>query len=352
MPTRFERLVQLKKTAVAVSCADGDFTYDELNRRANRLAHELRLRGVKPHVRVGICLERSPNMVVAVLATLKAGGAYVPFNPAYPVERLNFMAQDSAPALVLVDQAGRHALQQAGVELLISQEHASGWASHPTADLGADEVGLTLNHPAYVIYTLGSTGQPKGVVVRHRELSNYLSWACELYQGDRGVGAPINTSLSFDATVTSLYVPLLCGTGVILLDQQTQIERLAELLASGAELTLVKLTPAHLQALQGLLGERAAAVRARVFVVGGEALRGDVADYWKRHAPELRIFNEYGPTETVVGCSVHEVPPDVYRQGDVPIGRPTPNTRLYVLDEHREPVPTGSVANCISAESS
>src|SRR5262249_47715224 len=136
-------------------------------------------------------------------------------------------------------------------------------------------------HPAYIIYTSGSTGQPKGVVVRHRELANYLQWASRHYETQPGLGVPINTSLAFDATITSLHLSLITGQRVILLAEERQIDALAELLAGGVELALVKLTPAHLEALRGLLGSRASAARARLFVVGGEALSSSIAEFWR-----------------------------------------------------------------------
>src|SRR5262249_44369520 len=168
---------------------------------------------------------------------------------------------------------------------------------------------LSIDHPAYVIYTSGSTGAPKGVVVRRRELATYLAWARERYHADEGDGAPINTPLAFDATVTSLLLPLVAGLAVILLPEAQQIEALADLRTSGRMLTLVKLTPAHLDALRAQLGSRAPLVRARAFVVGGEALGGASAAFWRERVPGLRIINEYGPTEAVVGCCVHQIEP-------------------------------------------
>src|SRR5262249_35828001 len=155
----------------------------------------------------------------------------------------------------------------------------------------------------------------------HRELAQYVAWARALYETSGEAGAPVNTPLAFDATVTSLYVPLVQGKRVLLLPEKGQIEALADLLASGSELSLVKLTPAHLEALRGLLGAKAAAGRARLFVVGGEALPASVAAFWREQVPDLRIVNEYGPTEAVVGCCVHEVGSAGEGSDDVPIGR-------------------------------
>ncbi len=339
LPELFEAQVERTPAATAVVFGEQSLSYSELNRQANRLAHSLISRGVGPESFVGICLERSPEMVVALLAVLKAGSAYVPLDPAYPEARLRFILEDAAPVLVIASETTKPVLPPAPELLLIDSFEA--WSEYPEQNPrdGSRTAALLPNHPAYVIYTSGSTGKPKGVVVPHRALGNYLAWAGERYDAGQGAGAPVNTPLAFDATITSLYLPLLAGRPIILLHEERQLEELAELLASGAELTLVKLTPAHLEALRGILGARASAVRARMFVVGGEALHGAVAAFWRNHVPALRMVNEYGPTETTVGCSVYELQHAV--DGDVPIGSPTPNTRIYVLDKHLEPASAG-----------
>ncbi len=348
LPALFEAQVARSPDAVAVVCGDESISYGELNARANRLAHHLMGLGVGPEVMVGICLERSVEMVVALLGTLKAGGAYLPLDPAYPAARLAQMVADAAPTVVLTTESLRNRLPATvdatsldTPEVQTTLFHAS--ANNPDVDVNPE---LWQQYSAYVIYTSGSTGTPKGVVIRHAELANYLCWASEEYETGSGSGAPLNTPIAFDATVTSLYLPLIAGKPVILLPEKLQVEALAELLASATELTLVKLTPAHLEALSALLGPRASAIRARQFVVGGEALKGSVASFWRRHAPLLRIVNEYGPTETVVGCCIYTLGEDGKEsdlQGNVPIGYPTPNTRLYVLDDSLLPLPVGVV---------
>jgi amino acid adenylation domain-containing protein len=249
---------------------------------------------------------------------MKAGAAYLPLSPDLPAARRAEMIHDAAPSLVL-DRLP---------DLLLD---SSFDASDP-------EVEIHPEYPAYVIYTSGSTGTPKGMVIRHRELGEYLAWAAILYQADSGIGAPVNTPLAFDATVTSLYLPLISGRRVILLPRERQIEALARLIESGDELTLVKLTPAHLEALRYMVAKNASKIRTRLFVVGGEALGASVTAFWREEAPHVRIVNEYGPTETVVGCCVHEV---TGMSGEIPIGRPTPNTHLYVLDTGLEPAGIG-----------
>jgi amino acid adenylation domain-containing protein len=316
---QFEAIAAVHPGETAAIFEGASLSYAELNGRANRLAHLLIRQGVRPGAIIGISLPRSFDMLVALLATLKAGAAYLPLDPSYPQARLQAMIADAQPALVLNSPL---------LDTSLYPDH------NP-------EVLLTPDHPAYVLYTSGSTGAPKGVLIRHAELARYLAWAGALYESNAGCGAPVNTPLAFDATITSLWLPLLSGKTVFLLPDQEFIPALGDLLASGHDFTLVKLTPAHLTALADYLGDRATAVRARRFVVGGEALKATVANFWSRHVPGLRIVNEYGPTETVVGCCVHTMEPGEQVSGDVPIGLATHGTRLYVLDHWLEPVPLG-----------
>ena len=167
-------------------------------------------------------------------------------------------------------------------------------------------MGLTAGqHLAYVIYTSGSTGRPKGVAVSHCAFHNYVWWASHKYADDTGAGAPVNTSLSFDATVTSIYLPLVTGRYVVLIREKNQLEALADLLTYGRELTLAKLTPAHLQALWHTSSFQAAAVRTSWLVVGGEQLPEWSVRGWGEQNAGVRIVNEYGPTETTVGCCTY-----------------------------------------------
>ncbi|MEW5926223.1 MAG: amino acid adenylation domain-containing protein [Gemmatimonadota bacterium] len=194
---------------------------------------------------------------------------------------------------------------------------------------------------AYVIYTSGSTGRPKGVAVTHGGLGNYLRWAAEAYGLDGGEGAPVHSSLGFDLTVTSLLLPLVAGRRVVMVPDSLGVEALAEAVRAERDLTLVKLTPRHLALLGEQLAPDEAAGRTRTFVVGGESLAPEDMAFWRRYAPATEIVNEYGPTETVVGCCVRRIAAGDVLSGAVPIGRPIANTRLYVLDRGLEPVPTG-----------
>jgi amino acid adenylation domain-containing protein/non-ribosomal peptide synthase protein (TIGR01720 family) len=310
----------------------GVLSFQEVDARARALAADLRARGVGPDVRVGLLLDRCPDMPVALLAVLLAGGAYVPLDPAYPAERLAYMIADSGAALVLTRAGLADAVPQ-GLDALCVDRLTPAAPPAALAAPAAEDL-------AYVIYTSGSTGRPKGVAAPHGGLAHYLSWAVEHYRIRAGNGAPLSSSLSFDATITALLGPLAAGRPVTLVPPGDEIEGLAALLADRPRFSLVKITPAHLDALTTLLPRDRLADAAHALVIGGEALTAATCAPWLEAAPAVRLVNEYGPTETVVGCCIHEATPkDVPA---IPIGRPIARTSLRVLDDRLRPVPLGA----------
>ncbi|WP_437759618.1 non-ribosomal peptide synthase/polyketide synthase [Sorangium sp. So ce1389] len=323
--------------AEAVSDARGALSFAALEDRSSRLARALRARGVGPGALVGVCLPRSVELVVALLAVLKAGGAYVPLDPTYPAERLAFMIDDAQLPVVITLEDLADELPARWVQFVLLDADEDEIAGQP-AEAPALAVGP--GALAYVIYTSGSTGRPKGAMVTHGGLSNYVRWAAAAYRAGEGDGAPVHSSVSFDLTVTSLLVPLAAGRPARLVPEGPGVEALAAALReAAAPFALVKLTPVHLDLLAAALGPEGAAGRARALVVGGEALRGASARFWREHAPATRLINEYGPTEAVVGCATFEVG-EV--DGDaVPIGRPIAGARLHVLGRAGAPAPVG-----------
>jgi len=333
----FEAQAARTPEAVALVAGGRRVTYGELNRGANQLARHLRRLGVGPGALVGLFAERSVEMVVGLLAVLKAGGAYVPLDTAYPAERLAFMVADARLQVLLSQHhlLGRLPGHEARVVCL--DRDAGLYSREPADDLPSE---ATADNLAYVIYTSGSTGRPKGAMIHHRGLVNYLCWCAKEYGIEGGGGAPVHSPVGFDLTVTSLLAPLVVGQQVILLPEGEGIETL-EQLRGGTGYGVVKLTPAHLEFLSRELRPDEAATWARALVIGGEALRWEELRFWARHAPATRLINEYGPTETVVGCCVYEARAGEAGAGGVPIGRPIANTRLYVLDARLGPVPIG-----------
>ena len=315
--------------AVAVVCGEERLSYGELDARANQLAHHLRARGVGPEVVVGVCIERSFEMIVALLGILKAGGAYLPLEPAYPPARLGFMLTDVTAALVLTESALADRFGPSALPIVRLDADAAAIAEHPSV---TPKTRLLSDNAAYVIYTSGSTGQPKGIAVAHSSVVNYVTWAVQNYEANLGFGCPLLTPITFDASVTSLYLPLLSGNFIVLLPEKGQLE----ILVSGAfvreTISLLKLTPAHVDILNQLAPIKRLKSIARCLVIGGEALDELTIASWRINAPDVRLINEYGPTETVVGCTIHEIGQGHFSGSKLPIGRPIWNTRVYVLD--------------------
>ncbi|GHO79999.1 hypothetical protein KSD_77700 [Ktedonobacter sp. SOSP1-85] len=334
----FEAQVARTPERIALICAEEQLSYATLNARANQLARTLRAQGVGPEVLVGLCLSRTPELLVALLAVLKAGGAYVPLDPAYPRERLAFMSQDAGLRVLLTRQELRERLPHSEVPVLCLDQQWPTISQQRAENL---QVQVLPEQLAYMIYTSGSTGQPKGAMITQQGLLNYVTWSRQAYDVAGGTAALVHSSPSFDLTVTSLYPALLAGCGVRLLPQEQDLQALAQQVRNSQQMSVLKITPAGLRALTELLGERALAGKVRALVIGGEALASEVVAPWRRHAPQTRLINEYGPTETVVGCCVYEVGAEDTVEGEVPIGRPIANTQLYVLDEHQELVPIG-----------
>lgn len=334
----FEIQVERHPGQIAVGYGDQSLTYDQLNRRANQLAQRLRKLGVGPEVGVGLCLERSLDLVVGIWGILKAGGYYVPLDPQYPPARLAFMLADAQVTLALTHQHWLEHLISTNVRTLCLDTDWTAISTESDANLVHKHIPELL---AYVIYTSGSTGLPKGVMIAHNSLVNYLTWCQQAYPLRRGQEVPVHSSVAFDLTVTSLLAPLLAGQKILLFPEEQQLDLLAESFRQGADFSLIKLTPLHLQLLGEQLAETHLLGRTHAFVIGGEALLSNHIAFWQSVAPDTELINEYGPTETTVGCCVYRVPADDSSESAIPIGRPIANTHLYILNRSLQPVPIG-----------
>ena len=324
--------------AAALVDRNGTWSYQEVHAVANRMAHWLRRQGVTPGAHVGIWMERSRYAVAALLAALKAGAAYVPVDARCPPQRAAQQWRDAGVTVMLTDRERSAAVPDGPYAV-----HAVDADSGPWRTESARE-GLVAVHPeslAYVIYTSGSTGRPKGVMVTHRGLANYVCWARETYPLAAGAGTLYHTSLAFDLTVTSVLVPLAAGGAIHVVAERDGLDDLTQAFRSSRDLDFIKVTPAHLRALAGALPSADLAGRARAFVVGGEAFDAALVGVWLTRAPATRLYNEYGPTETVVGCCVQELVSGETPRDPVPIGRPIANTRLYVVTPHGQLAPVG-----------
>ncbi|NWB26688.1 amino acid adenylation domain-containing protein [Pseudomonas gingeri] len=346
----FEARVRHDPGAIAVRCGVDSLDYGELNVRANRLAHELRARGVGPDVRVGLCLERTLDMPLAVLAVLKAGGAYVPLDPGYPLPRLTHMLSDSAPAVVLTHGPARAALLAAldGVAIkptvLDLQQDAPRWADHPEQDLDPQALQLTSRHLAYVIYTSGSTGQPKGVMVEHRGLVAVSSAWEDLYNLRPGLRHLQMAGFSFDVFSADLIRALGFGGELVLCPRQVLMDppALYRLLRE-SEIDFADFVPAVLNPLLAWVEESGQGLSFLDTVICG-------SDIWTAHSARqlrqccgerVRIVHAYGVTEASIDSTCFELAAQQSLDSSLPIGRPLANTRIYLLDAAGATVPIG-----------
>jgi amino acid adenylation domain-containing protein len=330
---RFEAQAARTPDAVAIEFGDERVSYAELNARANRLARHLRRSGVGTDSLVAVCVDRSPELVVAVLGALKAGAAYLPLDLSYPPERLRYMLEDSG-ARVLVTRGGlvpelRESFGgvvvclDADAEAIAAQE-----ADDLSVDVGADDL-------AYVIYTSGSTGRPKGAAIRHGAVANYLSWFGEEVLGGETYDLPLLSRVSFDAAVRQIFPPLLSGRSVWLLPDEVIDEpaELARALASRERL-VVGCVPA-LWAMLLETGEHFPGLEK--VLLGGEALSEDLLARTRARYPGVAVWNHYGPTEATVNTTAARVD----AAARIGLGRPIANVKVYVLGAGLQPVPVG-----------
>jgi len=319
----FERQVRATPDAIAVIDGEASVSFAELNRRANQMARFLLSLGLEPEEGAGILLPRSIQAFVSVLGVLKAGGAFLPLDGS-PKKRLQGIVESCGLRIVIAEESAAAQFEELGVRVVSVTALAKEIERFPGFDLRPRVGGGNL---AYVLFTSGSTGAPKGVMVPHEGVVNYLSWARSVYDRDGTAGSILFSALDFDFTMTAVFLPLICGRAVVVARKEA-MEFVAQSLSAATELTFLKLTPAHLRSLQYLTSLHPAA--AKLLVVGGEALStGDLR--WLGSAPDTLVVNEYGPTEAVVGCCTYSARIDELsraRDSDVPIGRPICNTSI------------------------
>ncbi len=334
----FETQAHETPEAAAVIFEQETLSYRELNEQANRLAAYLKKQGVSREAAVAICLEHSPWILVAILAILKCGGAYLPLDPKFPDERLAFMLEDSNVYALITETKLLEHLPGTDRLIICLDNEKQKIALEPPANLG---IKIFPDNLVYTIYTSGSTGTPKGTLITHRGLNNYLAWCRKTYPLASGEGVLLHSSISFDLSITSIFAPLVTGRKVRVLPEDPAADLLVSTMLETHDLSFVKVTPAHLDILNRQLPPEKSAGLARALIIGGENLPGESVKFWQTHAPDTVLFNEYGPTETVVGCCVYRLSADETFSGAVPIGRPIINTQLYILDEYYNPAPVG-----------
>jgi amino acid adenylation domain-containing protein len=332
----FEQRVNQTPDAVALVHGEKHISYRDLNQRANQLAHHLRSLGIGPDAPVGICLKRSPEMVVGLLGILKAGGAYVPLDPGHPGERLSFMLQDTRASVLLTEQCLLGHIPRNETRIVCVDTDREFISRCPVENLASS---ITPDNLAYVTYTSGSTGSPKGVEIRHRSIVRLLFGVeyVEITSQDTFLSlAPI----AFDASTFEIWGPLLHGARCVLFsDQLLTVEGLGQALRVNG-VTILWLTASLFNTVIDEAPEILTMLRR--LLIGGEALSVEHVRRACQLLPKIRITNGYGPTESTTFACCHQIlsAPGL-KARSIPIGRPIANTKVYVLDQDLNPVPVG-----------
>ena len=336
----FERQVDRSPDECAVFTADGQLTYAELDAAANRLARFLRSKNIAPEQRVGIMLERSIEMITAVLAVFKCGAVYVPLDAGYPLERLAYMIEDSAPSLILTETALEDRLPWTAAEVVRLDEMREQIESESPERL-AETKAIATENGAYMIYTSGSTGKPKGVVVTHGGLEALAREQGERFGVSEGSRVLQFASLSFDASVSEIIVTLANGGALCITNQENLISgsALSQIIGQ-MNIEIATLPPALLSVLSpdenwGL----------KTIIAAGEACNPKIVEKWEKGR---RLLNAYGPTEATVCATIWEYDGAEEVGENVPIGKPIKNTEVYLLDERMNLVPTGVAGETLS----
>ncbi|MFF4969741.1 amino acid adenylation domain-containing protein, partial [Streptomyces sp. NPDC001037] len=335
-----EERVAAGPEAVAVTHGERRWTYGEINARANQLAHHLRDTGIRPDTLVAVCLDRSPDLIAAVLGILKAGAAFVPLDPDYPTDRITYMVEDANAPLVITSTDLAQRLPEEFPRLLVDTQWPAGSTDNPQPVASPDDL-------AYVIYTSGSTGRPKGVALEHRGVVNYLHWCDENYPAHvpGGVGSVLYSSVTFDLTITALFLPLIQGQQLAIPvtgPDQSAFDAAIDLICTNIPISFLKATPSHLEVLAAHLETRGARHHITTIVAGGENLTPQlVARLLEASSTATTISNEYGATEgSVANVMSLTTRPDPHG-GTTTLGRPITNTTAYVVDHHNQPAPVG-----------
>jgi amino acid adenylation domain-containing protein len=341
----FEQQVERTPEAVAVVYEREELSYEELNRKANELAHYLRKQGVGPEVRVGLCVKRSPEMVVGLLGILKAGGAYVPLDSDYPRERLAFMLEDAQVKVLLTQEKLKEGLPK-NPALVVCLD--SDWNIIAREQKSNPEIEAIPENLAYVIYTSGSTGKPKGVMVQHSSVVNYIESGLKfsIIPEDKVLQF---ASISFDAAAEEIFSCLTRGAQLVLrTDAMLSSASMFLQQCHDLQLTVLGLPTAYWHYLTSALADEELSLPAsvRLVIIGGEKALPEMFTTWQQQktTQKIELLNTYGPTETTIGstaCLLSELDRCIPVSRELPIGRPVANTQVYVLDQHMQPVPVG-----------
>ncbi|HBK22674.1 MAG TPA: non-ribosomal peptide synthetase [Planktothrix sp. UBA10369] len=335
---------QVKKTPEAIALVFGKekLSYQQLNEKANQLAYYLQSLGVKPDDLVGICLERSLEMIIGILGILKAGGAYLSLDPAYPEDRLAYMIEDASINLVVTLEKWTNLTPKQAIKAVCLDSQKTIIAQENTNNLDAV---ITPKNLAYVIYTSGSTGKPKGVLIEHKSLINFSQSAIEQYQITAQDKVLQFASINFDAAAEEIYPGLSCG-GTLVLKTETMMKSINTFIQESQEqtITIWDLPTAywHLLVSEIVPEKLVLPPSLRLVILGGERVLPERVKMWQEYVGYYpKLVNSYGPTEATVVSTLYYLPDRPINQPEIPIGKPINNVQIYILDQYLEPMPVG-----------
>ncbi|MFD1162112.1 amino acid adenylation domain-containing protein [Hwangdonia seohaensis] len=337
----FEKQVKNTPNAIALQYKNETLTYNGLNKKANRLAHYLNKQGVVQGDKIAIYNYRNSDYIISVLAVKKLGAAFVPIASNQPSERIDFIISNSNCAYVLTNNELKSNLDAVEVPIVDTSSIKENLANQSSENLGIKQVE---NGLAYALYTSGSTGNPKGVLISNKALSNYIFWAKDYYNFSNTSAFALCTSIGFDLTITSTFLPLISGGRIVVYKENTTGPDTAILDVIKDNLVdIIKLTPSHLNLFKDKDLTDSAIEK---IIVGGEDFKVNLGiSIKKAFGNRIKIFNEYGPTEATVGCIVAEFNPENHNESSVPIGVPISNMHAYILDEYKNLEPKGVIGN-------
>ncbi|MCQ4921644.1 amino acid adenylation domain-containing protein [Tissierella carlieri] len=316
----FEEQLINNKYNIAIEEDGRQYSYYELYQRSNNIARELKNRNVMFGDTIGIKSENNVDAIASIIGIMKMGGNYLPLDGSNPLQRITKILKKSNVKTVLTDTS----LEKLDIEIDVVNFNEIAQANEEV--IGNES---RWNSAAYVIYTSGSSGEPKGVKVLHKNLTNYVVWAAKQYNNGKPCNMPLFTSLAFDLTATSIFLPLITGGQILINNKGDKANAICRIVEED-KVNLIKLTPVHLEILART---NSYSEKIQSFIVGGEELKREAVERIRNKFDGVEIYNEYGPTEATIGCMVHRYDPERDKQSTVPIGRAAHNTRIYLLDE-------------------
>lgn len=327
----YNEVLAMHPDRAAIEFHGESLTYYELDILSSKVAVKLQEHGAGCNTIIALFMEKSLEFIIGLLGVIKSGAAYLPIDTIYPDDRVDYMLEESQ-ALLTLTSLKNEVIPSKGKVLRIEELYLDTKLENYICQ---DNIG----NLAYIIYTSGSTGKPKGVMISHRSLSNYIQWANHVYSDNKSINMPLYSSISFDLTVTSIFLPLLTGGTIHIYNGKNTIDVIKSILEDN-RLNIMKLTPSHLELVKSLNINQTTITK---FIVGGEDLKSKLALEIQKKYNNVSIFNEYGPTEATVGCMIHRYNNLFDSNPSVPIGTPAANTQIYILDNNLNPVPRGVI---------